>query len=351
MKRLRTLLRSESARRAGAADASLRIGLTAVVLLLVALVATVGINSLHLGARTYRADFAQAAGIDAGDAVTWAGIPVGTVTGTRLAGDHVEVIMKIDNDDAALGADTEAAIKLTTLLGSRYVELRSTGAGVLPDNRIPLAHTTVPYDLETALQDATTTFDQLDADRIAESMTALSHGLDGAPTLIPGILRDVRSLSSVIAQRRDQIGDLLTSTGHLATVIETQRSDLAAMVGRGRTLLQQINARQDAVRRLLDATTTLVGRLEPIAVGEHAEIEQLLTDLHDMTSMIAAHDDLLRNTLQILPVPWRLFANATGSGAELNADIPDGAFFDTWMCALSAVAVSAGKAPYLEDCR
>lgn len=332
-------------------DTSLRLGITAVGAVVLVLVAMVGINSLHLGSRTCRADFAQAAGLGAGDAVTWAGIPVGSVTSTRLAGDHVEVTMTIDNDDVTLGADTEAAIKLTTLLGSRYVELRSSGTGELPDNRIPLSHTTVPYDLETALQDATTTFDQLDADQIARSMASLSRGLDGVPSLIPGILRDIRSLSTVIAQRRDQIGALLTSTARVSTVIGEQQADLAAVIGQGHTVLQQINARQDALRRLLEATTSLVQRLEPIVVGEHAEIEQLLTDLHDMTAMIAGHDDLLRNILQILPVPWRLFANATGTGAELNANAPDGAFVDSWMCALSATAVAAGRAPYLQDCR
>ncbi|MGW4368581.1 MCE family protein [Nocardia takedensis] len=353
MRRPKSLLprRAAPAGRPSEVDTSLRIGLIAVALLVLITLVTVGIQSLHLGERTLRADFAQAAGIGPGDAVTWAGIPVGTVTDVRLAGDHVEVTMKIGDDAVALGADTEAAIKLTTLLGSRYVELRSGGAGELPDGRITLSRTTVPYDLETALQDATATFDQIDADRIADSMTALSQGLGGVPALVPGILRDVRSLSAVIAQRREQIGALLTSTGHLTDVVDGQQADLAAVVGRGRTLLQQINARRDALQRLLEATTALVRQLEPIVVGENAEIEQLLVDLNDMTAMIARHDDLLRNTLQILPVPWRLFANATGTGVELDANAPDGAFFDSWMCALSATAVSAGRAPYLEDCR
>ncbi|MGK8503621.1 MlaD family protein [Nocardia asiatica] len=332
-------------------DSSLRIGITAVAALVVALTATVVLNSLHLGARTYHAEFAQAAGIGAGDAVTWAGIPVGTVTDTRLAGDRVEVTLTIDDDAVVLGADTQAAIKLTTLLGSRYVELRSTGTGELAGNRIPLSHTSVPYDLETALQDVTATFDRIDADRIAESMTTLSRELDGVPALLPGILHDVRTLSAVIAQRRDQIGALLAGTVEVSTAIDQQQADLAAVIGRGRGLLQQINARQAALTRLLTSTTTLVQRLEPIVVGEHAEIDQLLTDLHAMTAMMAGHDDLLRNILQILPVPWRLFANATGSGPELDANAPDGAFIDSWMCALSATAIASGRNPYLEDCR
>jgi len=327
-----------------------RIGVLAVALLATVLTVTVYVNSLHLGKVTYQARFAQAAGIAPGDAVTYVGIPVGTVTDTRLAGDHVLVTMRLERT-VRLGTDTEAAIKLTTLLGSRYVELRSDGDGRLDDNVIPLSRTEVPYDLETALQDATRTFGTVDADRIADSMTALSTRLDDVPALVPQILHNVQTLSSVIAERRDQLGTLLTGTEQLTTVIRDQQADMASLVSRGRTLLQEINARQDALRRMLAAVTALVHALEPIVVDDQPQLQALLDDLHAMTTMIAGNDALLRNILQILPVPWRLFANATGTGMELSAAAPDGAFIDSFMCALSERAVELGRAPYLEDCR
>ncbi|WP_353612557.1 MlaD family protein [Mycobacterium sp. 1274756.6] len=53
------------------------------------------INSLHLGKTTYRAEFQQVAGVRAGDQINIAGVPVGAVRGTELAGDRVVVTMKI----------------------------------------------------------------------------------------------------------------------------------------------------------------------------------------------------------------------------------------------------------------
>ncbi|WP_216916554.1 MCE family protein [Nocardia noduli] len=328
----------------------LKVGMAAVAVVVSVLLITVFVNSLHLGKVTYRAEFAQAAGIAAGDAVTYVGIPIGAVTHTELSGDRVVVTMKIDGD-VKLGADTHASIKLTTLLGSRYVEMRSGGVGRLPDAMIPLSQTDVPYDLQTALQDATKTFGQLDADQIASSMTTLSQQLKGLPPLVPEVLANVQALSSVIAQRRDQIGTLLTSTAQVTTVIRDQQADLASLVSQGRTVLQEINSRQDAIRRLLAATTTLVHQLEPIVVGDRPQLQALLDDLQAMTTMIASNDALLRNILQILPVPWRLFANATGTGMELSANAPDGLFIDSFMCALSKRAVELGKAPYQKDCQ
>jgi virulence factor Mce-like protein len=308
------------------------------------------LNSLHLGERTYRADFAQAAGIASGDPVTDAGIQVGTVSGVRLDGDHVVVTMKIKRS-LRLGENTRAAIKLTTLLGSRYLALHPAGNGHLPANRIPLSNTEVPYDLETALQDATTTFSQIDADKVAASMTTLSQQLRGAPALIPQVVANIKNLSSIIAARRGQIGALLTSTSQVTTVIRDQQQELGAMVDRGRDVLRQLIARQQAVTRLVEATTTLVHQLEPIAVGDRPEIQQLIDNLGEMSASLARHDDLLRNLLQILPVPWRLFADATGNGNELVGNAPDGGFIDSFMCALSERAKQLHQAPYYKDCK
>ncbi|MQY18840.1 hypothetical protein NRB20_19240 [Nocardia sp. RB20] len=329
---------------------TLRIGTVAMVVLAVVVGVTVFVNSLHLGDDSYTANFAQAAGVSAGDAVTLAGIQVGTVTGTKLDGDHVVLTMKLHRD-LPLGKDTKAAIKLTTLLGSRYVELRPGGAGHLRDNVIPLSATEVPYDLQAALANATTTFGGMDADRIAKSMQELSTQLQGTPKLVPQVLQNVRDLATVIADRRDQLGSLLTSTQQVTDVLVQQKAELAQLIGQGRNVLSQIISRQAAVVNLLNATTTLIQQLEPIAVGDRAEIQQLLTNLRQMTGMLAGHDDLLRNLLQILPVPWRLFANATGTGQELVGNGPDGAFIDSFMCALSGYAQKVNRPTYLKDCK
>lgn len=328
----------------------LGIGLVAVAVVAAIVGVTVFVNTLHLGEQTYRADFAQAAGISSGDGVTLAGIEVGTVTGTRLAGDHVVVTMKLRRG-LPLGSDTGAAIKLTTLLGSRYIELRPAGSGRLQDNSIALSRTEVPYDLQTALQNATTTFSSIYADRIAQTMNSLTEQLRGTPALMPEVLQNIRTLAAVIADRRTQIGSLLSSTEQVTTVLRDQQTELAAMVGQGRNMLAQIISRQQAIEGLLRAATTLVQQLKPVAVDDGPQIQQLLTDLTQMTGMIAGHDDLLRNILQVLPVPWRLFANATGTGQELVGNGPDGVFIDAFMCALSAYAEQVDRPPYFEDCQ
>ncbi|WP_330251333.1 MCE family protein [Nocardia sp. NBC_00565] len=326
------------------------LGVTALVVLVVVLAATLVVNSLGIGQRRVEADFAQAAQLEAGDQITVAGVPVGHVVGLRLAGDRVTVTMSIKSD-VRLGADTTASIKLTTLLGNRFIEVSPAGSGSLPDGRIALAHTEVPYNLQSALEDVTTTFDQVDADKVGQAMTRLSTQLDGLPQMIPSVMQNVMTLSTVIAERRDQIGSLLTSTSQLTTVIEMQHANLAVLFTQGREVLQEFQSRRQSIEYLLSATTSVVRTLTPIAVDDQPEIRSLLDNLSSMMQALSQHDDLLRNILQVVPVPWRSWANLSGTGPELDANVPAGAFVDSFICALVGRAPQVDLPPYSKECK
>lgn len=328
------------------------LGAMAVLTLTAVIAATTLLTTLHLGKTTYYADFLQAASIRSGDEVSIAGVPIGTVEGAELAGDHVVVSMKIRRD-VVLGSQTRAAIKLTTVLGARYVELKPAGDGTLDERRIPLAHTSVPYDLQRLLQDSTNTFEDVDAQRFAESMQLVSTQLRDVPSILPDALSNVQNLSRVIADRRGQIAGLLRSTAEIADILGGQQTDLAALVSQGQQLFGEVVARRDAVLRLMDAATTLVGTARDIAVGDHAQLDQLLGDIRQVTAMVGDHDDLLRNLFQAMPLSMRNVANATGSGPFLDFALPGGLLVDSWMCAISGRAEQykwPERYQYFKDC-
>ncbi|MEU1993594.1 MCE family protein [Nocardia gamkensis] len=326
------------------------LGVLALAALLAVLAAALGFNALGVGRVSYEVEFAQAAGLRPGDSVTIAGVPVGTVETQRLAGDHVVVTVAVD-ENVALGAETGAAIKLTTLLGARYVELRPAGQGVLPGRRIALRHTAVPYDLQQALENATVTFEQIDAQQISKSLDSLATQLDGVPAVLPGLLENMRALATIIGDRRGELGALLAGTQRLTTVVTEQRGDLAAITAQGRDLLGEIVARRDAIERLMDGTRRLADQLRVLVVDDRPKLEELITGLNGLLGSLARNDQLLRSTLEILPVPVRNFANASGTANEVDFTAPAGPLIDSWMCAISSRAPGIDLPPYFEDCR
>ncbi len=325
------------------------LGTLAVGVIVATVAAILGIGALDLGKTQYRAEFAQAASIRPGEQVTIAGVPVGSVEKLSLAGDRVVVRFMI-RDDVHLGDATRAAIKLTTLLGSRYVELSPAGGGELDSHTIPLANTSVPYDLQKTLADSTTTFEQIDADSIAESFTTVSQGLEGVPEALPQALKNLRSLAATVSTRRDQIGTLLTSTDTVTAMIRDQKANLGALMLQGRDLLAEITTRRAAVQRLLASATALVDTLNRVLNDEPA-LNEMLASTRDFARMIAEHDALFRNVMQTLPIPFRNLANASGSGVGFDVTYPAGPLIDSWMCAISGRAKQFGVVEYFQDCQ
>ncbi|CAJ1586832.1 MCE family protein [[Mycobacterium] wendilense] len=306
------------------------------------------VGGLGLGKTRYQAEFVQAAQLRAGDPVKIAGVTVGAVAELHLADDRVVVTFDVDNN-VQLGADTGAGIKLTTLLGSRYLELSPGTSGDLAEGRIPLANTTVPYDLQRTLANATTTFEKVDADRIAQSLTTLSQSLDGVPEALPQALTNLRSLSAIVAERRDQLTTLLASTDTLTTMIRDQKASIGALILRGRDLLAELTTRREALQHLFASATALVDTLNKV-LGDRPELDVLLTSVGEFADMIASHDAQFRNTLQVLPIPMRNIANLTGSGTAADATLPAGPLVDSWMCAISGRAEQFGLVEYFKDC-
>ena len=51
----------------------------------------------------------------------------------------------------------------------------------MPDNTFDLEHTEVPYDLQEALADVTTTYEQVDSDQFAETLGVLGKQMKPCP--------------------------------------------------------------------------------------------------------------------------------------------------------------------------
>jgi virulence factor Mce-like protein len=324
------------------------LGTVSLAVIAVTVGAIMGIGHLSLGQTRYRGEFAQAAQISAGDPVTVAGINVGEVNGVALAGDHVALTFTVRNN-MHLGAQTRAAIKLTTLLGRRYLELSPAGGGELDDRTIALKNTAVPYNLQGALADATTTFEQVDADRIAQSMSTLSHGLAGVPDALPKALANVKALADIVAARREQIGSLLKNVDTITAMIRDQKANLGALVIQGRDLLSEITTRSAAVHRLFDSATALITTIKSI-LNDEPSINAMLANLQKFSGMVAKNDALLRGFLQSTPMAFRNMANASGSGTALDINLPAGVLVDSWMCAISQRGKQFNLAQYFTNC-
>ncbi|CQD08413.1 virulence factor Mce family protein [Mycolicibacterium conceptionense] len=326
------------------------LGVTAIAVVAALIGAMLIVKVADVGYSQYTAQFLQAAALKAGNPITVAGMPVGEVKSMKLTGDHVEAKLKVRND-VPLGKDSRAVIKITTILGSRYLALQPAGSGSLPDNTFDLSHTEVPYDLQEALADVTTTFEQVDSDKFAETLSILGKQMQGLPVVVPRALENTHTLATIIADRRDQLGSLLKTTDVVANTLRRQQSNIGSLINQGNDLVSEFVRRRASFQSMLAALTNLVQTLTGIVIDDRPELEQTLTNLRELSDMLGQHDDLLRSVLQSGPVALRGLTNATGTGNAADLNVSNGLLIDSWMCAISGRANQLGMIQYLKDCK
>ena len=135
------------------------------------------------------------------------------------------------------------------------------------------------------------------------------------------------------------------------TVVRDQQKNLGELVTSGDSLLRALLQRQYTITRLLNATTEVVGKLKTLVVDDNSGLQALITNLNGLLTTLQRNDALMRNTLEILPVPLRNFTNTTGTGNEVDFSSVAGPFIDSWMCAVSEKAELVNLPKYFKDCQ
>ncbi|WP_246154650.1 MCE family protein [Saccharopolyspora hirsuta] len=304
-----------------------------VVLLLLTASATVPRLLFLLRTDEYHAEFANAAGLTEGTQVMLAGVPVGRVTGVALAGDRVRVSFRLDGEQA-LGGSTTAAIKLRTVLGTRYLGVESTGPGQLsPGATIPLDRTSVPYSLDELQSDAKSTADGLDLPQLRRMIGALEEVTPQDPQLLGDALNGVAAASAVIGERGAQLQELLRSTQTLTTPLVEQQDTLVTLLGDAQLVVDTLQQRRTVVRQLITDVHTVTGHLHRLVADNRDVLDPLLGDLHALTDSLERNDQAIGESLQRLGPAGRYLANATGNGPWADVSAPLGPVPDNVLCA------------------
>jgi phospholipid/cholesterol/gamma-HCH transport system substrate-binding protein len=293
-------------------------------ILLVVLLAFNG-KALFSGGTTYRANFTDSAGLQAGDQVTVAGVEVGRVTKVGLKDGQVQVAFKVQ--DAWVGDRTVASIQIRTLLGAKYLALDPQGDREQdPDVAFGITdqRTVTPFDVVDAFNGLSKTIDDLDTDQLAKSLQTLSDTFRGTAPEIRGALDGLSRLSTTIASRDEQLRKLLAGTRTVATTLADRKDDIQSLLSDGNLLLGELQKRRDAIARLITGIRDLSQQLSGLVADNADQLRPTLETLDKVVEVLQRNQDNLALLLQKEAVFARVFNNAIGSGR----------WFDNYICGL-----------------
>lgn len=288
-----------------------RMGLLAIAVgaLLVGMVLVM--TFVSFGKKEYHAILAQTAGLRVGEDVEIHGVPTGKVKSIALDGDTVRVGFTVSSD-LHLGTATTASVKVATLLGTHYLAVDPAGTGEL--DTIPLAHTSVPYNLQDVLEKGTGNLQKLDPVLLAKALTEASKTLTATSQNIGPALDGVARLSEAVEKRSGQTGDLIAAARSVTNQLSASSTDIVVLMQQGNLVLDEINTRRAAIHTLLTETTTLASNLAAIVSSTKTDMAPALRQLNVVLATLRSQDATLKSTLDEMAPTVRYLANATGNG-------------------------------------
>lgn len=138
--------------------------------------------------------------LEPGSDVRERGVVIGSVKSIELTGDHVTITLRIDRQ-YRIPQRAQAYISLKTLLGAKFVDLRSSafsGPYLADGGRIRASH--VGPELEDALQDGVQVLDAIKPDQLATVVSTLAQAASGHGEDIARGLVANADLSGVFSQ-------------------------------------------------------------------------------------------------------------------------------------------------------
>jgi phospholipid/cholesterol/gamma-HCH transport system substrate-binding protein len=303
-------------------DQPFRIGIAAFVALGVFGVVVLAVSVIPFGAHTYQAELVHTGGLRATEGVQIAGVEVGEVRSIKVVDDHVLVTFTVDND-IDLGSQTRAEVKVGTLLGTHYLSLTPKGEGDLADDTIPLAHTSVPFNLQDVIDQGTHAVDQIDGKLVARSLSVVADTLRAAGPRLKPAFNGIERISRVITQREGQVADLLDASRQISDQLSGSTGDLVQLMEQSNLVIDELVRRREAIRDLLGDIGSITTSINQIMDDNEARLRPMLDDLDTVVAVLTSRDKQLRSALHSLAVTARYIANATGDGPFVNLYFPE----------------------------
>lgn len=249
--------------------------------------------------RSFQAEFVDATGLIANDAVKVAGVTVGKVTNVEVTDGRLALVtFEVDNT-VEVTEDSLLAVRWRDLFGLRFLYL---DPGVAPavdaGFTFPDRQTTSPVDLARLLDRITPVISALDPELQNQVLQSLAEALVGREQEVQEIIADGAALTQTIASRDVEIGNLLINAGNLLDAYANREQELRGLLDSFVQVSQTLATRNQVLDRAVVGINEGMTELGEFVDTNDDEIRLLLDELEQTTDVLSTRRDLLERVVQ-----------------------------------------------------
>ena len=262
-------------------------------------------------------------------------MPAGRVENIVLAGSHVDVEFRLD-DNRIVGNTSTASVRLETVLGKRYLDVRPGGVDD-GSNTIPIDRTTVPYSLDEVGAGAQRVSQELDLDAMEQMMTTLSQVMPSDSGEIERTLTGISAASSAFGRHSEQFDQLLEMSRRLSEMAVDQQEAVVETAVDARTLVQTMAVRKEALTGLANNLRAVITTLSQTLTENREEADHLVANLTAVTATLERNSENIASLMTQLPPALRTVTDATGNGTWADVTTPAAVLPDNLLCAIGVM--------------
>ena len=245
-------------------------------------------------------DFRQANSLYEGSDVKILGVPVGTVESIDPKGESVRVKISYD-DKFELPTDVKAAIISPSIVGDRFVQLAPayTGGATLADNAVlGIDRSSVPLELDEIFQ----SIDDL----------AVALGPDGANSE-GSLSKLVDANAANLEGQGAQFNETIKNFAKLSKTLSNNKEELFGSVDEIEQFVSMLKENDGAVRSFNDSTAEVASVLEGERDDLAAVLKNLSLALVDVKGLVKENRSALRGNIDDLTELSKTLAKNVGS--------------------------------------
>jgi phospholipid/cholesterol/gamma-HCH transport system substrate-binding protein len=213
-------------------------------------------------------------------------------------------------------------VKVATLLGSHFLEVEPAGSGSLKDDTIPLARTSVPFNLQDVIEGSTEALDELEGATMAESFQVVADALRYTPDEAKAAIDGVARLSAVAAKRTGQMRALLHFSRQVTGDLARNSQEILDLMRQSTLVLEELTKRRDAIHAMLVDSRRLAREISGVLADNEAQLDPLMKDFKAALANLRKQEKKVTAAIDGLGTMSRYFANAAGNGPWIDLHVP-----------------------------
>ncbi|MDQ4025281.1 MAG: MCE family protein [Actinomycetota bacterium] len=315
------------------------VGVTCIVLIAAGVAGAFSINRFQglRGVYTLSADLTDASGLQPGNEVRVAGVKVGTVKRVELRRDAARIEMELQ-DDVRIPVESALEVKLKTLLGQKFVDLQmprafleaasagrdvdSATAGYFEEGGvIPLAQTSVPFEVYQAANEGTAVLKAIDKDALRELIVTLDETIGASKEELGRALHAAGDAGQVLARNSGPLKILLRQSAQLTETLSASGGDIDGILLRSAAVLDVLAERRATISSLLAATADLSRNLGVLIRVSKGSIEVGTADLNSVLALASGELETIEAALSELDTAQEMFAQPLRFGRFVEGHV------------------------------